>query len=83
MSNEIIFEFITTKLSEFLGRTVAIEDLDIDIEGLGADSMNLVVLAFELENYLDKKIRPEIFFQHKTIRSALEEIISSKSGQDS
>ena len=62
------------KLSEFLERPIYESDLDKGYDALGADSMDMVVLAFEIEKEYGIEIMPELFLQHNTIREAIEAI---------
>jgi acyl carrier protein len=71
MTEEHVIRLILEKLGKFLGRPVTEAELDGGYESLGADSMDMVVLAFELEKILGRKVSPETFLQHSTIRGAL------------
>lgn len=62
------------RLSTFLGRPVTEADLQSGYDSLGADSMDMVALAFELERAIGKPILPELFLQHETIAEALDAI---------
>lgn len=62
---------ILEKLGAFLGRPVTDADLNTNYEALGADSMDMVALAFELEKVTGRPFMPELFLQHDTIVSAL------------
>lgn len=62
------------RLSKFLGRPFTEAELDKPYDELGADSMDMVVLAFELEKHLGQRIEPELFLQHPTIRLALDDL---------
>ena len=62
---------ILEKLSTFLGRPIGADQLDSSYEALGADSMDMVALAFELEKLSGKPFKPELFLQHDTIDAAL------------
>jgi len=64
------------RLAKFLRREFTEADLELSYDSLGADSMDMVVLAFELEKHLGTPVEPEIFLQHETIRSALDELIA-------
>lgn len=67
---------ILERLSEYLKRPVTEDDLNQGYEALGADSMDMVALAFELERAAEVKILPEVFLQHETIRGALDAILA-------
>jgi len=73
-----MMNLVLEKLSEFLGRPITEEDLAKGYDSLGADSMDMVALAFEIERATGIKILPEIFLQHVSIKSALEQILSGK-----
>ncbi len=75
MTKDKIIQIILERLSKFLGHAVTREDLKQGFATLGADSMDMVVLAFELEDLLGITIKPEIFMQHETILAALDTII--------
>lgn len=68
---------ILDRLSHFLGRRVERSELDSGYDSLGADSMDMVALAFELEKARGVPVSPEIFLQHETIAGALEQILNS------
>jgi len=71
-----IISLSTERLTKFLGREFTEADLDLSYDALGADSMDMVVLAFELEKHLGKPVEPEVFLQFDTIRAALDDLIS-------
>ena len=75
-ANALILE----RLSDYLKRPVTEADLNQGYEALGADSMDMVALAFELEKAAVIKILPEVFLQHDTIRSALDAILANPRG---
>jgi len=75
MTRDEIIQATLERLSKFLGRPFKEEDLEQGYDSLGADSMDMVVLAYELEKLLGKAIKPEIFMKHVSIRSALDIII--------
>ena len=75
MSNDEILSFILGRLSQLIGRPVEDGDLDNEYNMLGADSMDMVVLAYELEKLLKITIMPEVFMQHDSVRGALDSII--------
>ena len=62
------------KLSKFLKRSITEEDLHKSYDALGADSMDMVVLAFEIEQEYGIEILPEVFLQYDSIYEALEAI---------
>ena len=64
-------------MSKYLEREIIVEDLDKNYEELGADSVDLVSLAFEVEKEFNIEILPEIFLEHRTIRKALDHILES------
>jgi acyl carrier protein len=75
MNSDEIISFILKRLSKFIGRPIESDDLDAEYGSLGADSMDMVVLAYDLEKELNIIIKPEIFMQHDNVRGALDEII--------
>ncbi|KAB7615947.1 acyl carrier protein [Amylibacter sp. SFDW26] len=76
MNKQELIDLSLERLQKFLGREVSEKDLDIGYDSLGADSMDMVVLAFDLEQHLGKPIAPEIFLEHETLRAALEDVIA-------
>ena len=62
------------KLSKFLKRPITEEDLYKSYDALGADSMDMVVLAFEIEQEYGIEILPEVFLQYDSIHEALNSI---------
>jgi acyl carrier protein len=62
---------ILERLSGFLGRQLTYADLACGYDELGADSMDMVALAFELETLAERPFYPELFLQHDTIQAAL------------
>jgi acyl carrier protein len=75
MTKDEVIQQILERLGKFLGRPVKEEELEQGYDTLGADSMDMVVLAYELEKLLETDIKPEIFMQHETIRGALDAIM--------
>lgn len=73
-----VAELILEKLSVFLKRPVAPEELSRGYEALGADSMDMVALAFEIEREFDVKVLPEVFMQYDSIRAAMDAILSAE-----
>ncbi len=76
MEKQELMEMAVQRLSRFLSREFTEKDLDLTYDSLGADSMDMVVLAFELEKKIGKPVEPEIFLQHASIRAALDDLIS-------
>lgn len=74
MTLEDLTKRITDRLSEFLGHAVTADDLKCGYDEIGADSMDVVVLAFELEEWMGFEIPPEVFMQHSTIEEALHQV---------
>ena len=72
-------QLVLAKLGEYLGREFTEADLEQGYDSLGADSMDMVALAFEMERTLEIKILPEIFLQHDTIKGVMAAILASKS----
>ena len=73
--NQKIIDTILIKLSKYLNRELTEDDLKKGYDSLGADSMDMVTLAYEMEIELGIEINPEIFLQYDMIMSAVEEII--------
>lgn len=67
---------ILDRLSDYLKRPITEADLNQGYEALGADSMDMVALAFELEKAAEIKILPEVFLQYDTLRGALDAILA-------
>lgn len=76
MELDELTSFAQEKLSAVLKRPVEFIELEGHYLELGADSMDLVALAFEVEKIVGREVDPEIFLRHDTILSALEEIRS-------
>jgi acyl carrier protein len=72
MNKDEIEVLVVESLSKFLKRSFDPEELKEPYDRLGADSMDMVVLAFELEKAIGKKISPEFFMQHDSIQDALD-----------
>jgi acyl carrier protein len=70
------------RLTHFLSRPVTRAELDLGYDSLGADSMDMVALAFELEKARGVPVAPEIFLQHDTIAGALAAIFNAESDSD-
>lgn len=62
---------ILDTLGRFLNRKVEAAELEGRFEALGADSMDMVALAFELEKLSGRALKPEMFLQYDTIKEAL------------
>jgi acyl carrier protein len=75
-----VLALVRERLSEFLKRPLTDADLDQAYAELGADSMDMVVLAFELEKMIGRPVLPELFLQHDTIRGALDVILADRFG---
>lgn len=82
MPDAAITALILERLSEFLDRPVHEHELDKGYDALGADSMDMVVLAYELEKLLGRKVVPEVFMQHDTIRGALDALMTQGAPAD-
>jgi acyl carrier protein len=66
--------FVRQRIAEYIGSTPDSIDIDGDVAALGLDSSDAVVLAAELEEWLDLEIEPELFLRHTELRPALQEI---------
>lgn len=77
MNDPKITKLVVAKLSEYLEREIVPADLEKGYDSLGADSMDMVVLAFELERTLEVKILPEIFLQYDSINGAVHAILNN------
>lgn len=71
MTLEEAMPTILETLSRFLNREITVEDLSGGYESLGADSMDMVALAFELEQMTGRVFEPEMLLQKETIHDAL------------
>ena len=80
--NPEVTALILEKLSEFLNRPVDVEELNGSYADLGADSMDMVVLAFELELYLGHEVAPELFLEYESLRGALESVFDTQEPVD-
>lgn len=60
------------RLSEYLERQVTEDDLVLGYHEIGADSSDVVVLAFELEKWIGHPIEPELFLKYESVAEALE-----------
>lgn len=76
MTDPEITQLVVAKLSEYLERKIVPADLEKGYDSLGADSMDMVALAFELERSLEVKILPEKFLQYDSINSAVSAILN-------
>jgi len=70
-----IAAFVRTRIAVYVGGKPESIDIDGDIAALGLDSSDAVVLAAELEEWLDLEIEPELFLRHNELRPALQEIV--------
>lgn len=70
-----IADFVRKRVAEYLGSSPESVDIDGDIMALGLDSSDAVVLAADLEEWLDLEIEPELFLRHNELRPALQEIV--------
>jgi len=61
-------------LSKVLNREISQKDLKSTLTSLGADSLDIVSLAFELETELDElvDINPEIFMQNMSLNESID-----------
>lgn len=74
MTRDKLEPIILKRLSGFLGRTFKANELSQSYDSLGADSMDMVILAHELEELVGKRINPELFMQHDSINKSLDEL---------
>lgn len=75
---EEVLPQVLERLSSILQREITEADLKLGHESLGADSMDMVVLAYELESIVGGSIKPEIFLQHDSILGALEAVLEQQ-----
>ena len=63
-------------LSKVLNREISQKDLKSTLTSLGADSLDIVSLAFELETELDElvDINPEIFMQNMSLNESIDKL---------
>lgn len=76
MNRNELTPIVVNRLSEFLGRPFNAEELNESYDSLGADSMDMVILAHELESVIGKKINPELFMQHDSLNASLDALFS-------
>jgi len=76
MTRDQLEPIVIKRLSEFLGRPFQAEQLNQSYDSLGADSMDMVILAHELESVVGKKINPELFMQHDSLNASLDALFS-------
>jgi acyl carrier protein len=69
-----LVSFVRQRIAEYIGATPDSIDIDGDVAALGLDSSDAVVLAAELEEWLDLEIEPELFLRYTELRPALQEI---------
>lgn len=77
MTNEEIQALVLEKLTIFLGRPIVQADLSNGYDALGADSMDMVALAFELEKAIGRPVQPEMFIQYDTIAKAIAALLDN------
>ena len=66
------FTALTIKyLEKSLSRSIQLEDLSKPYDALGADSMDMVVLASELEKLVEFPIDPEVFLRFESVEKAI------------
>jgi len=65
-------------LTEYMKRQVTEKDLEARYDTLGADSVDMVTLAFEFEKATGVAISPEIFFQYDSFNEALDAIADGR-----
>lgn len=81
MISEEIQTLVLKKLSAFLGRPIEASDLSKGYDALGADSMDMVALAFELEKAIGRPILPEVFIQYDTIAEAISALLADSTNE--
>ncbi|WP_299139591.1 acyl carrier protein [uncultured Tateyamaria sp.] len=64
------------RLAIYLKRPVTPKDLELRYDELGADSVDMVSLAFEIEEAMGQPVSPEIFLEFETVKQALEAVAS-------
>ncbi|WP_299629147.1 acyl carrier protein [uncultured Tateyamaria sp.] len=69
------------RLAAYLKRPVTPADLDRRYDELGVDSVDMVSLAFEVEEALGQPVSPEIFLEFESIREALAAIASGRGNE--
>lgn len=77
MTRNELEPIILERLSEFFKRPFKPEELDQSYDSLGADSMDMVILAHELESVVGKKINPELFMQHDSLSAAIDALFNN------
>jgi acyl carrier protein len=81
MNKNEIKALIIEQLSRYLDRQCTEKELNEPYDRLGADSMDMVVLAYELEKALGRKIMPEHFMRYHSIQEALDALIIEESNE--
>jgi len=76
MTRDQLEPIVVKRLSEFLGRPFDAKQLNESYDSLGADSMDMVILAHELEGVIGKKINPELFMQHDSLNASLDALFT-------
>ena len=71
---EELATFARARIAEYIKAAPETTDIDGDLGALGLDSSDAVVLAAELEDWLNLEIEPELFLRHSELRPALQEI---------
>ncbi|MDA9175824.1 acyl carrier protein [Alphaproteobacteria bacterium] len=66
-ANQIALEILGT----FLERDVTEKDLLMSLDQLGADSLDMLSIAFEVEKKFGVKIEIEIFLDQDTLKDAI------------
>lgn len=69
---------VLERLSSFLERPITVKDLDQGYDSLGADSMDMVAISFEVEKAYGIPVLPEVFLQYDTLNQALSTLFELK-----
>jgi len=78
MSNEKLVDWFQKKLADELGKSQAEISLDTPIEAYHLDSISLVSLSQDLEDFVGLYIEPTIFSEFETINEVIGWIISKQ-----
>lgn len=78
MSNEKLVDWFQKKLADELGKSQAEISLDTPIEEYHLDSISLVSLSQDLEDFVGFYIEPTIFSEFETINEVIEWIINKQ-----
>jgi len=70
-----IAAFVRQQIAAYTHKKPEEIDIDGDVGALGLDSSDAVVLAADLEEWLNLEIEPELFLRHTELRPALQEIV--------